>query len=45
MSTGVEDIVEIRHQATTDEDIAHWEDFLCVVVTAMFEACNSVILS
>jgi hypothetical protein len=23
MSTGVEDIVEIRHQATTDEDIAH----------------------
>jgi hypothetical protein len=45
VSTEVEGIVEIRHQATTGEDIAHLEHFLCIVVTVMFERCNSMGLS
>jgi hypothetical protein len=29
VSTEAENIVGIRHQATTDEDIANREDFVC----------------
>jgi hypothetical protein len=32
MSTGAEDIVRIRNQATTGEDIAGWEDLMCPIV-------------
>jgi hypothetical protein len=45
MSTEAEDIVGIRHQATTSEDIANWENFMCAVVTVMFGVRNSVRLS
>jgi hypothetical protein len=34
-----------RHQATTDEDIAKWEDFVSAVVSVTFGVRNSVILS
>jgi hypothetical protein len=36
------DIVGIRHQATADEDIADWEDFMCAVVTVICEVCRTV---
>jgi hypothetical protein len=36
VSMEAEDIVGIYHQATTGEDIANWEDFMCVVVTVIF---------
>jgi hypothetical protein len=39
VSTETEDIVEIRHQATTGED------FMCAVVTVIFGVCNSERLS
>jgi hypothetical protein len=42
VSTEAEDIVGIRHQATTGEDIANCEDFMCAVVTVIFGVCNSV---
>jgi hypothetical protein len=32
VSTEAEDIVEIRHQATTGEDTAGWEDLVCPLV-------------
>jgi hypothetical protein len=32
VSTETEDIVEIRHQATTDEERADWEHLVCAVV-------------
>jgi hypothetical protein len=41
VSTEVEDIVGMRHQATTGEDIANWQDFMCAVVTVIFGVCNS----
>jgi hypothetical protein len=40
VSMEAEDIVEIRHQATTDENIAD-----NAVVTIIFGVCNSVRLS
>jgi hypothetical protein len=33
VSTEAKDIVRIRHQATTDEDAADWEDSVRAVVT------------
>jgi hypothetical protein len=45
VSTEAEDIVAIRHQATTGEDTAYWEDFMCVVITVFFGVCNSARLS
>jgi hypothetical protein len=45
VSTEVEDIVGIRHHATTGEDMANSEDIMCVVVTVIFGMCNSVKLS
>jgi hypothetical protein len=38
------DMVGIRHQATTGEDIENWEDFMCAVVTVIFEVFNSMTL-
>jgi hypothetical protein len=32
MSMDAEDTVGIHHQATTDENTADWEDFVCAVV-------------
>jgi hypothetical protein len=32
VSTEAEDIVEIRHQKTTSEDTADWENFMHAVV-------------
>jgi hypothetical protein len=37
--------VGIHHQATTGEDIANREDFICAVVKVNFGVCNSVRLS
>jgi hypothetical protein len=37
VSTGTEDIVAIRHQATTGENTADWGDFMCSVVTVICE--------
>jgi hypothetical protein len=34
--TEAEGIVEIRHQATTGEDTADREEFICAVVTVIF---------
>jgi hypothetical protein len=45
VSTEAEDIVGIRHHATTGEDIADWEDFICLVFTVIFGVHNSVSLS
>jgi hypothetical protein len=45
LSTEAEDIVEICHQATTGEDKANWEDFMCAVVTVIFGVYNSVRIS
>jgi hypothetical protein len=45
VKTEAEAIVGIRHQETTGEDLANWEDFICGVVTGIFEVCNSVRLS
>jgi hypothetical protein len=42
MSTKTEDIVVIRHQATTGEDIANWEELICAVVTVIFGMHNPV---
>jgi hypothetical protein len=42
MSMEAEDIVRIRHQATTGEDIANWEDFVCAVVIVISEVCTTV---
>lgn len=36
-----EDILRIRQQATTDEDI-NWEDFVCAVITVMSEVYSTV---
>jgi hypothetical protein len=41
VSTEAEDSGDTRHQATTGEDIENREDFICAVVTVMFEMCNS----
>jgi hypothetical protein len=38
--TEAEDIFVIRHQATTGEDIANSENFMCAVVTVSFGVCN-----
>jgi hypothetical protein len=45
VSSNAEDIVAIRHQATTGEDIANWEDFMCAAVTVILGVRNSVRLS
>jgi hypothetical protein len=45
VSTEAEDIVEIRPQATTGEDTADWEEFMCAVVTVISGVCNTVRLS
>jgi hypothetical protein len=39
------DIVGIHHKATTGEDIANREDFICAVFTVIFGMCNSMRLS
>jgi hypothetical protein len=36
MNTEIEGIVGIRHQEKIGEDIANWEDVMCVVVTVIF---------
>jgi hypothetical protein len=45
LSKEAEDVIGIRYQAVTGEDIANREDFLCAVVTVIFGVCNSVRLS
>jgi hypothetical protein len=45
VSAEAEDIVGVRHPATTGEGIANWEDFMCAVVTVIFGVCNSIRLS
>jgi hypothetical protein len=45
MNTEAEDIVGIRHHASTSETIANWKYFMCAVVTMMFGVRNSVRLS
>jgi hypothetical protein len=42
VSTEAEDIIGTRRQATSGEDIAKRQDFMCAVVTVIFGACNSV---
>jgi hypothetical protein len=41
MSTEADDIVGIRHQATTGDYIADCEDFVCAVVTVICEVCRT----
>jgi hypothetical protein len=41
LSTEAEDIVGVRHQATTGEDIDNREDFMCAVVRVIFGVCTS----
>jgi hypothetical protein len=41
VSKEAEDMVEIRHQATTGEDVANGEDFMCAVIIVIFGVCNS----
>jgi hypothetical protein len=38
MNMEAEDIVEIRHQATTGEDTGDWEDLVCAAVNC--SACE-----
>jgi hypothetical protein len=45
LSTETEDIVGIRHKATTGENIASSEDFMCAVATVISGVFNSVRLS
>jgi hypothetical protein len=45
VSAEAEDIVRIRHQASTGEDIANSEDFIYAVITVTFGVWNSVRLS
>jgi hypothetical protein len=45
VNTEAEDIVGIRHQATTGDDIANWGGFICAVLTVIFGVCNSVRLT
>jgi hypothetical protein len=42
VNTEAQNIVGIRNQATTGEDIANWEDFVYTAVIVMFGVCNSV---
>jgi hypothetical protein len=44
MSTEAENLLGC-HKATTGEDIANCEDFICAVVTLIFGVCNSVRMS
>jgi hypothetical protein len=39
VSTEAEDIVGIRHPATTGENVANWEDFMYAEVTVIFVQC------
>jgi hypothetical protein len=41
LSTEAKNIFGIRHQATTGEDKATWEDFMCAVIAVIFVVCNS----
>jgi hypothetical protein len=45
VSTETENIVGIRQQTSTGEDIANREDYRCDVVTVIFGVCKSVRLS
>jgi hypothetical protein len=42
VSTEAEGIVWIRHQVTTGEDTANWEDFMYAVVKVICEVCRTV---